>query len=69
MWPTMRADLTLKTKQGFWETPRHIAILLGTTAAIFAAVFGVLGYKLGSQPQTINVHLDAPIFAPSPAPK
>lgn len=44
----MQADLNLKTKQGIWETPRNIAILV--TAA--AAIFGVLGFKLGqNQPQ------------------
>ncbi len=58
----MQADLDLKRKQAFWETPRNIAILLGTVAAITAAIAGTLGYKLGSQPaQTINVHLDAPL--------
>jgi type II secretory pathway component PulM len=54
----MQADLKLKQAQAFWETPRNLAILVGTVAAIA----GVLGYKLGSQPpQTINVHLDAPL--------
>jgi hypothetical protein len=58
----MQADIDLKRKQGAWETPRNIAILAGTIAAFAAAVAGVLGYKIGSQPpQTINVHLDAPI--------
>lgn len=60
----MRADIELRRKQIVWETPRNLAILLGTWAAIMAAVFGVLGYKIGSQaPQTINVHLDAPLVA------
>lgn len=54
----MKADLDLKQKQSFWETPKAIAIIVATTAAIF----GALGYKFGSQPaQTINVHLDAPL--------
>ena len=47
-------------KQTFWETPRNLAIVLGAAAKI-AAVFGVLGYKIGQTPQTINVHLDAPL--------
>lgn len=55
------ADLNLRRKQGFWETPRNLAIVLGAMAAIFAAIFGVLGYKIGQTPQTINVHLDAPL--------
>jgi hypothetical protein len=40
------ADLDLRRKQGFWETPRNIAILLGVAAAIA----GALGYKIGSTP-------------------
>ncbi len=53
----MRMDIKLKTKQAFWETPRNIAILLGTVAA----VMGVLGYKIGSIPQQpIVIYLPAP---------
>lgn len=58
----MRADIDLKRKQSFCETPKAIALIVATTATIAAAVFGVLGYKIGSAPpQTINVHLDAPL--------
>ncbi len=66
----MRADLKLKEKQSFWETPKAIAIIVATTAAIFSALAGFAGFKLGSQPpQTIIVHLDAPLLAPAPASK
>jgi hypothetical protein len=59
----MRADLALKQKQAFWETPRNITILVGAVSALVAAVAGAAGYKLGSQPpQAINVHLDAPLL-------
>lgn len=62
----MEADLKLKQKQGFWETPKAILLIVATTAAIFSAVAGVIGYKIGSQPpQQIIVHLDAPIVAPA----
>lgn len=49
----MRADLSLKQKQAFWETPRNIALLLTAVAAIA----GVLGFKLGQNqpPQTIVI--------------
>jgi hypothetical protein len=58
----MKVDLLLKRKQAFWETPRHLAIIGGTAAAILAAVFGVLGYKLGSQPPSpIVVQLQQPL--------
>ena len=33
-----------------WETPRNLAIVLGAMAALFAAVFGALGYKIGQTP-------------------
>jgi hypothetical protein len=46
----MQADLDLKRKQGFWETPRNLAILLGSVTAITAALAGLAGYKIGSQP-------------------
>lgn len=38
-------DVSLRRKQEFWETPRNIAILVGVTAAIAAAI----GYGLGRQ--------------------
>jgi hypothetical protein len=52
-----------------WETPRNIAHLVGTVAAITAAIAGTLGYKIASQPpQTVNIHLDAPLVVqPGPA--
>ena len=42
----MRADLGLKTKQGFWETPRTIGILMG----VVAAIAGTLGFRFGREP-------------------
>jgi hypothetical protein len=57
----MKMDLQLKTKQAFWETPRNIAILLGSVAAVCSLVSGYLGYKAGSEPQRIIVqYLPAP---------
>jgi len=61
----MRMDIALKQKQAFWETPRNIAILLGTVAAFVGAVAGAAGYKLCSQPPpAINIHLDGVQAAP-----
>jgi hypothetical protein len=63
MLESMRMDIALK--QAFWETPRNIAILLGTVAAFVGAVAGAAGYKLGSQPPpAINIHLDGVQAAP-----
>ncbi len=64
----MQADLVLKTRQGFWETPRNLII----GAAALAAVAGALGFKLGQSqppvaPQTIGLQL-APGVQVVPAP-
>jgi hypothetical protein len=52
----MRADLGLKRQQGFWETPRNIAILL--TGA--AAIAGLVGFELGQK---------EPVTQPPPPPQ
>jgi hypothetical protein len=41
----MRADIDLKTRQAFWETPRNLALII----AAVAGVAGVLGFKLGQR--------------------
>lgn len=41
----LAVDLNLRRKQEFWETPRNLAILVGVTAAIAAAI----GFWLGRQ--------------------
>ena len=53
----LKMDLNLRRKQDIWEHPRNIAILVGATATLFAAIFGVLGYKIGqtSAPQPIII--------------
>ncbi len=56
----MQADLKLKERQSIWENPRNIAVLVGTTATITAAVAGGLGYTWKSEPPrpiTINLVL------------
>ena len=57
----MRVDILLKTKQAFWETPRNIAILLATAAALAGAV----GYTFGQNPTPIVITL--PPAAPAAA--
>jgi uncharacterized membrane protein YpjA len=43
------------------ETPRGLAIIL-CVVAVFSAVFGFwTGYQIARTPQTILVHLDAPL--------
>ncbi len=46
----MQADLRLKQAQGAWETPRNIAILAGTVAAVVGVLAGVAGWKIGQVP-------------------
>lgn len=43
----MGADLKLKGRQSFWETPRNLVVILGTLVAATAAIAGLAGYKLG----------------------
>jgi len=67
-------DIDLRRKQTFWETPRNLAVLLGAMAAIFAAVFGLLGYKIGSTPPPppVVIYLTPqgqPTQAPTPSPE
>lgn len=57
----LRLDILLRKKQAWWETPRNFAILLGVFAAVVGAVAGVTGYKIGSEPRQIIVHLDQPL--------
>jgi hypothetical protein len=69
----MQADLQLKTRQSFWETPRNLALIV----AAAAAVSGALGFKLGQReplpappapPQTIILQLPPGLTAiPAPA--
>ena len=56
----LKMDIELRRKQTFWETPRNLAIVLGAMAAVFAAVFGVLGYKIGQTPSPPPVIINLP---------
>jgi hypothetical protein len=54
----MKVDLLLKRRQGFWETPRNIALIVAAAAALA----GLVGFKLGSQPpQQITVQFQQPL--------
>ena len=46
-------DLSLRRKQEFWETPRNIAILVGLTAAVAAAIGFWLGRESASPPAPV----------------
>jgi hypothetical protein len=41
----LMADLRLKTRQSFWETPRNITLIM----AAGIGLAGVLGFKLGQR--------------------
>jgi hypothetical protein len=40
-------DTDLKTRQAAWETPRNVAILAGTVAAVVGVLAGVTGFRAG----------------------
>jgi hypothetical protein len=43
----MRADLNLKRRQAFWETPKSLAGLAVATVAIFGLLAGWAGWNIG----------------------
>ena len=51
----MQADLKLKQKQAFWETPRNLAVIYGALVAGTAAIAGLAGYKLGQSSSPVQV--------------
>jgi hypothetical protein len=53
----MKVDLLLKRRQSFWETPRNLALIITAVAAIA----GLIGFRLGSQPQSITVQFQQPL--------
>jgi len=54
----LRLDVLLRKRQNFWETPRAIILIVATCAAIF----GLLGWKIGAAPQPIIVQFsDKPL--------
>ena len=60
----LMADLNLRRKQLFWETPRNLAIVVGAAVALSAALAGWLGYQTArNQPQPLP-----PIIIQVPAP-
>jgi hypothetical protein len=64
----MRADINLKTKQAFWETPRNIVLIVAAAAGIA----GVLGFKLGqkepvAQPPQVIFQAGSIVVQPAPA--
>ena len=53
----LKLDVMLRRKQSFWETPRAILLIVATCAA----VFGFLGWKIGTTPpQPIVVQFGGP---------
>lgn len=49
-------DILLKRRQGFWETPRNLVLIV----AAAAAVAGTLGYHIGAQPVPPPVVINLP---------
>ena len=62
---SMIRDVQLLRKQVVWETPRNIALVVGSAVALAALIFGLLGYKIGQTPPPQQ----PPIIIQMPAPK
>lgn len=67
----MGADLKLKQKQAFWETPRNLVVIISAIAAATAAIAGLAGYKLGQGSPSVPVQVifqpGSIVAAPAPA--
>jgi hypothetical protein len=62
----LEAQLRLYQTQARWEPWKALAAIIGA-AAIFGGSVLALSNWISRQPQTINVHLDAPLtIAPKP---
>jgi hypothetical protein len=62
----MQADLLLKQRQAFWETPRNLALIIAAAVGIA----GVVGFKLGQrEPAATQIVLPAGAMIMVPATK
>ena len=51
----MRADITLKQRQAFWETPRNLVIIIGAIVATVSGVVGFVSYRAGQASQPVQI--------------
>jgi hypothetical protein len=56
----MQADLTLKRRQAFWETPKGFAAVIAALAVTMGAIGGIVGYQIGRAPQIVTQQLILP---------
>ena len=59
-WALLQAQIELARRQGRWETPRALAMIVLALAAMFAAG-GFIQHWFPSSPQAITIRFDAPI--------
>jgi hypothetical protein len=64
----IEAQLRLYRTQARWEPWKALAAIIGA-GAIFAGSVLALSNWIARQPQTINVHLDAPLTITAPGAK
>ena len=65
-----QADLGLKQKQAFWETPRNLVVIISAAVAATAAFAGLTGYRLGQSSSPVQVIFQpGSIVVPSPPAK
>jgi hypothetical protein len=57
----LMVDLSLRRKEDIWEHPRNIAIFAAAIAALFSAIGGFIGFKIGQTPPApIVIQLQQP---------
>ena len=64
-WRHLQAQIRLAERQASWEPWKALAAILGAAAIMAGATLGVANW-IARQPQTINVHLDAPLTITAP---
>jgi hypothetical protein len=64
-WRHLQAQIRLTERQARWEPWKALAAILAAAAIMGGSVLALSNW-IGHQPQTINVHLDTPLFVGQP---
>lgn len=62
-WRHLQAQIRLAERQASWEPWKALAAIIAAAAIMSGAILALSHWR---QPQTINVHLDAPLTITAP---